>query len=316
MTVLVTGASGYLGRAVAERLTSDGARVLGLIRRPEASLPSGVRPVLIDLEGDPQALQTALAGTEMVVHCAAHLGDGARDRFRRVNVAGTHALLDAAVRARVKRFVHVSSIAVYGWARPGSVVGPEHGYDPCPELRDDYAWSKIEADRWVELYRARGLLETATLRPGIIYGRGREFVARISRAIGGRFRLIFGTPRMRVPLVHVSDVVDAIVHAVRRTGCMSRPVNVVGPDCPTQAEYLALRQASRGDRARPVYLPTMATLLAARHAASRARFRVPSGRNLAYCMAWAAQEVAYDLRPAAAELGWAPRIPVSDGLGG
>ena len=51
MTVLVTGASGYLGRAVAERLTSDGARVLGLIRRPEASLPSGVRPVLIDLEG-------------------------------------------------------------------------------------------------------------------------------------------------------------------------------------------------------------------------------------------------------------------------
>jgi nucleoside-diphosphate-sugar epimerase len=315
MTVLVTGASGYLGRVVAERLTAEGARVLGLIRRPEAPLPSGVRPVLIDLEGDPQALEPALSGAEVVVHCAAHLGDGARDRFRRVNVAGTHALLDAAVRARVKRFVHVSSIAVYGWAHPGSVVGPEHGYEPCPELRDDYAWSKIEADRWVDLYRARGLLDTTTLRPGIIYGRGRDFVARMSRAVGGRLRVIFGSPRMRVPLVHVTDVADAILHAVMRTARANRPVNVVGPDCPTQAEYLALRRERRGDHARPVYLPMMPARLAARVATARARFRVPSGRDLGYCLAWAAQEVTYDLRPAAAELGWAPRIPVADGLG-
>ena len=315
MTVLVTGASGYLGRAVAERLTADGARVLGLIRRPEAPLPSGVRPVLIDLEGDPQALETALGGAEVIVHCAAHLGDGARDRFRRVNVAGTHALLDAAVRARVRRFVHVSSIAVYGWARPGSVVGPERGYDPCPELRDDYAWSKIEADRWVDLYRTRGLLETTTLRPGIIYGRGRDFVARMSRAVGGRLRVIFGSPRMRVPLVHLADMVDAIVHAVTRTGRVARPVNVVGPDSPTQAEYLALRRERRGEAVRSVYLPMLPARLAARIAEGRARFRVPSGRDLAYCLAWAAQEVTYDLRPAAAELGWTPRIPVSDGLG-
>ena len=314
MTVLVTGASGYLGRAVAERLVADGARVLGLVRRPDAPLPSGVRPVLIDLEGDPQALEPALTGAEVVVHCAAHMGDGSRDRFRRVNVVGTHALLDAAVRARVKRFVHVSSIAVYGWARPGSVVGPEHGYDPCPELRDDYAWSKIEADRWVDLYRARGLLETMTLRPGIIYGRGRDFVARISRAVGGRLRVIFGSPRMRVPLVHVADVVDAVLHAVTRTGRVARPVNVVGPDCPTQDEYLRLRRERRGDEARPVYVPMAPARLAARMAGSRARFRVPSGRDLAYCLAWAAQEVSYDLRPAASELGWAPRIPVYDGL--
>ena len=315
MTVLVTGASGYLGRAVAERLVAEGARVLGLIRRPQAPLPSGVRPVLIDLEGDPQALEPALSGAEVLVHCAAHLGDGARDRFRRVNVAGTHALLDAAVRARVKRFVHVSSIAVYGWARPGSVVGPEYGYEPCPELRDDYAWSKIEADRWVDLYRARGLLEMTTLRPGIIYGRGREFVARMSRVVGGRMRVIFGSPRMRVPLVHVTDVVDAILHAVTRTSRANRPVNVVGPDCPTQAEYLALRRERRGEHAKPVYVPMMPARLAARVASSRARFRVPSRRDLGYCLAWAAQEVTYDLRPAAAELGWAPRIPVSDGLG-
>ena len=315
MTILVTGASGYLGRAVAERLTNEGAQVRGLVRRAEAGLPSGVRPVLVDLEGDPRALESALAGSEVIVHCAAHLGSGARDRFRRVNVTGTHALHDAAVRTGVRRVVHVSSIAVYGWARPGSVVGPEFGYDPCPELRDDYAWSKIEADRWVDVYRQRGLLDAVTLRPGIIYGRGRDFVARMFRAVGGGLRVVFGSPRMRVPLVHLTDVVEAVFQAVTRTGRIARPVNVVGPDTPTQAEYFALRRARRGDGARPVYLPMAPARLAGSFAAHRARFRVPTGRDLAYCLAWAAQETSYDLRPAAAELGWTPRVAVADGLG-
>jgi len=314
MTILVTGASGYLGRALAERLVSEGAQVRGLVRRPEAALPPGVRPVLVDLEGDSAALTPALSGSEIVVHCAAHLGDGNRERFRRVNVGGTHALLDASVRAGVRRLVHVSSIAVYGWAQPGTVVGPEHGYDPCPELRDDYAWSKIEADRWADLYRTRGLLDVVTMRPGIIYGRGRDFVARLFRGVGGGFRVIFGSPRMRVPLVHVSDVVDAIVQAVTRAGRVTRPLNVVGPDCPTQAEYLALRHERRGERTRPLYVPVGMARTLGRLAAHRARFGMPSGRDLAYCFAWAAQEVRYDLRPAAAELAWAPRIPVSEGL--
>ena len=315
MTALVTGASGYLGGHVAERLVGQGMQVRGLVRRPDAPLPSGVRPVPVDLERDATELAPLLAGAEVVVHCAAHLGDGARDRFRRINVAGTHALLDAAVRAGVRRFVHVSSIAVYGWARPGSVVGPEHGYDPYPELRDDYAWSKIEADRWVDVYRTRGLLDVVSLRPGIIYGRGRNFVARISRAVGGRLRVVFGSPRMHVPLVHVADVVDAVLAAVSRTGRGTRPVNVVGPDSPTQAEYLALRQRRGGDGARPVYLPMSAARFAGRRKAQGTRFGVPGGRNLPYCLAWATQDVTYDLRPAAAELGWTPRIPVADGLG-
>jgi UDP-glucose 4-epimerase len=314
MIVLVTGASGYLGRALTTRLARDGMAVRGAVRRPEAQLPAGVQPVMVDLQEDTPSLASALAGCEAVVHCAAHLGDGARERFRRVNVDGTRALLDAAARAGVRRFVHVSSIAVYGWAQPGSVVGPQHGYDPCPELRDDYAWSKIEADRWAALYSARGLLDVVTLRPGIIYGGGRDFVARMFRAVGGKLRVIFGSPRMRVPLVHVSDVVDAIARAIAVPSRIARAVNVVGPDCPTQAEYLSLRRVRKGDRMPAVYVPVTLARLAGAHAARRTRFRVPTGRHLGYCLEWATQEASYSLRPAMTELDWSPSVRLSDGL--
>jgi len=64
-----------------------------------------------------------------------------------------------------------------------------------------------------------------------------------------------------------------------------------------------------------VVLAILTTHLAGAFASHRARFRVPTGRDLAYCLAWAAQETSYDLRPAAAELGWTPRVAIADGLG-
>src|SRR5262249_58949840 len=103
--------------------------------------------------------------------CAAHLGGGGRALHAQINAAGTRALLAAAQRAGVGRLVHLSTVAVYGRKDDGQVVRPADGYDPFPELRDDYAWSKIEAERWVHLYRRRGL-DAVVLRPGIVYGGG------------------------------------------------------------------------------------------------------------------------------------------------
>src|SRR5262249_61589393 len=108
--------------------------------------------------------------------CAAHLGGGGRALHAQINAAGTRALLAAAQRAGVGRLVHLSTVAVYGRKDDGQVVRPADGYDPFPELRADYAWSKIQAERWVHLYRAHGGLDTVVLRPGIVYGGARGFV--------------------------------------------------------------------------------------------------------------------------------------------
>src|SRR5262249_45007089 len=143
MKVLVTGATGDVGRHVTERLLADGMAVRALCRSvPDDGLPGAVEVVLGELTAS-ETLDPAVRRVDALAHCAAHLGGGGRELHRRVNVLGTTALLDVARRARVGRMVHLSTVAVYGRKGDGQFVRPTDGYDPFPELRDDYAWSKI-----------------------------------------------------------------------------------------------------------------------------------------------------------------------------
>jgi nucleoside-diphosphate-sugar epimerase len=308
MKVLVTGATGDVGRHVTTRLLADGVAVRALCRSGSDPLPREVEVTLGDLTA-PQTLEDAVAGMDAVVHCAAHLGGGGRALHCRTNVGGTRAVLAAAARAGVGRLVHLSTVAVYGRKGDGQVVRPADGYDPFPELRCDYAWSKIEAERWVHLYRAHGGLDAVVLRPGIVYGGRRDFIARIARRAAGSLLVILGSPGMLLPLVHVHDVAEAVVRALRSTSAPAEPLDLVGPGMPTQAEYLARRSAARGEHIVPVYAP-VARLL-------RRIAGLPSPRTaraLAYRLAWATQSVRYESGALAHALGWCPSIDLPQGL--
>ena len=308
MKVLVTGATGNVGRHVTGRLLADGVAVRALCRSRSDGLPREVEVVPGDLTA-PQTLERAVAGMDAVVHCAAWLGGGGRALHCRINVGGTHALLAAAQRARVGRLVHLSTVAVSGRKGDGQVVRPAEGYDPFPELRDDYAWSKIAAERWVHLYRVHCGLDTVVLRPGIVYGGQRDFLARVSRRAVGPLLLVVGSPGMLLPLVHVRDVAEAVVRALRADGTPAEPLNLVGPDMPTQAEYLACWSAARGESLVPVYVPAARLL---RRIASLPSPR--TARAFAYRLAWATQSVRYEQGPLARALGWSPSVGLPQGL--
>jgi nucleoside-diphosphate-sugar epimerase len=308
MTVLVTGATGDVGRHVTERLLAAGMAVRALCRSVPDGLPGGVEVVHGDLTA-PETLDLAVAGVDAVVHCAAHLGGGGRDLHRRVNVGGTTALLAAAQRAHVGRLVHLSTLAVYGRKCDGQFVRPADGYDPFPELRDDYAWSKIAAERWVRLYRDHGGLDAVVLRPGIVYGGRRDFVARVARRGVGPLLVVLGSPGMLLPLVHVHDVAEAVLRALRSSSAPAEPLDLVGPDMPTQAEYLRRRNAARDERVVPLYV--RAAGLLRRIAALES---VPTARALAYRLAWATQSVRYENGPLAQAVGWCPSIDLARGL--
>ncbi len=128
-TILVTGATGFIGAWVARALAALGATVRVLVRTPaqaQAQLEQGFVPVLADLgkneasisrssTGGPNDLVSAVGGCQRVVHCAAWTGEAAtEDQGWAINVDGTRRLVDAAAQANVTRFLYVSSVAVYG----------------------------------------------------------------------------------------------------------------------------------------------------------------------------------------------------------
>lgn len=164
--VLVTGVSGTVGDKIATRCLKEGARVKGLIRNQE-KIPLcndlGITPVLGDLT-DREAIQEALKDVDFVFHAAAYLGD---DRITAVgsNIHGVQNLVDGAISAGIERFVHISTVSVYGHLEGDIELDEEselaYGHSEV------YISTKCESERIVQDAIASGL-KCVILRPGII----------------------------------------------------------------------------------------------------------------------------------------------------
>lgn len=176
MRVLLTGASGFVGRAVQARLLADGVHKLRCAMRQLPSEPlSGVEICVAPALAANADWSSALADVDAVIHCAARvhvMSEQAADplaEFRRVNVEGTLRLARQAVDAGVRRFIFVSSIKVNG-----EQTSPGHAYcaDDVSKATDPYGISKREAEEGLlELACVTGL-EVVIIRPPLIYGPG------------------------------------------------------------------------------------------------------------------------------------------------
>lgn len=184
MRVLVTGGTGFIGRALLPTLLGQGYRVRCAMRRP-AALPAGAEPVLVgDLAHVPD-WRPALDGVAAVIHLAglAHLPRGAAraEAFAAVNVGGTVALAEAAANAGIERLIFVSSIGVHG-DRSSRPLREED----APEPRGAYAQSKIEAEQRLVAIASKYGMSWCIVRPPLVYGadapgnfqRLRELIAR------------------------------------------------------------------------------------------------------------------------------------------
>jgi nucleoside-diphosphate-sugar epimerase len=170
MKALVTGGAGFIGTALVKRLLAQGIEVRCLVHRSAGLLEGlGVELVRGDLL-DPQALDAACRGRELVFHLAGtgRAGDwGEREWFFRINAQGTAYLLQAAARAGVRRLVHLSSLAVHRFT--GHVDADENV--PADQQRHAYGASKARAEQYVLEYGREGRLEVVAVRPGVVvYG--------------------------------------------------------------------------------------------------------------------------------------------------
>jgi nucleoside-diphosphate-sugar epimerase len=210
--VLVTGASGFLGGAVAAELVRAGHEVRALQRRPSGVV--GVTDVLGSVT-DPALLERAVDGVEGVIHLAAKVSLAGDPReFHTVNVGGTRLLLDAAERAGASRFVQVSSPSV---AHAGSALAGVGAEPASPEhARGDYARTKAEAEL-VALARDSEAMRVVAVRPHLVWGPGdTQLVDRIvDRARRGRLPLLDGGTAL-IDSTYVDNAATAIVAALHR----------------------------------------------------------------------------------------------------
>jgi nucleoside-diphosphate-sugar epimerase len=204
----ITGASGFIGGKIAERLLADGRRVRVLSRRPLPGLEKlGAEVVRGDLD-DTAALHRGCTGSGTVFHVAGRVGVwGPRQEFFRVNVGGTRNVIAACRATGVPRLVYTSSPSVV--YNGGDLAGVDESAPLCTAAPCAYPTSKAAAEREV-LSAHDKKLSTIALRPHLVWGPGdRNVVPRVlALAKAGRLKII-GSGRNKVDVTHITNVVDA-----------------------------------------------------------------------------------------------------------
>ena len=211
MRILVTGGNGFLGSHIVEQLAARGHELQLLLRRTSRTeFLEGLAYQRVDGDmRDAASLERAVQGVEAVVHCAGLTTALSAGEFHEVNAYATGVLTDAAVRAGVRRFVYVSSLAARGPNDEETLVAPE-----TPRPLTAYGRSKLAGE--TALLAQRDKLEAVIVRPPVVYGpRDRALVPMYRIARLGVFPLL-GDGQNQVSWVYASDAAAATAACVTR----------------------------------------------------------------------------------------------------
>ncbi|AFK67936.1 MAG: SDR family oxidoreductase [Pseudomonas sp.] len=218
-TILVTGASGFVGGALCRQLATSGSfAIRAASRHPNAATVAGVQAVAVADLGATTDWAQALAGVDLVVHAAARvhvMKETASDslaEFRRVNVDGSLNLARQAAAAGVRRFVFISSIKVNG---ESSQPGRPLCADDSPAPQDAYGVSKHEAEQGLRQLAAATGMEVVVIRPVLVYGPGvKANFHSMMRWLQRGVPLPFGAVCNRRSLVSLANLVDLIITCI------------------------------------------------------------------------------------------------------
>jgi len=209
--VAITGANGFIGRALVQAYKQRGAQVSALVRsfkKGQVEGWNGVNLVEGSLE-DSDALERLCEGAELVIHCAAFMGKRDPELSDQVNILGTQHIVEAAVKSKVKRFIYVSSISVYrGTESPDRVFTEECFPYLHPQL-NHYSRSKLEGEVLTQQLCESHGLEYVIIRPTNVYGPGcRPWGSQVERLVS-RYHVCFG--RVVFNFIHIDDLVSGFM---------------------------------------------------------------------------------------------------------
>jgi nucleoside-diphosphate-sugar epimerase/FAD/FMN-containing dehydrogenase len=315
-TVCVTGGSGGIGQALLERLHST-YRVRVLIRARTDALPGwegrGYDLVRGDLS-DEEALRRLVDGATYVFHCAARIG-GPYAESRAVNVDGTRRLARLAAEHGCRRFVHISSVAVYS----GAPVESAYTEDLPVAERDDmavYSRTKLQGETALrDVCRDRGL-EFTIIRPTCVYGpRTKSYTCTPIELMSKGLPVMVGSGHGLMDAVYVDDLAEAIVLAAESPIAAGEVFNI-GHELVTWAEFYRSygEMLNRPVRSVPESFLKAAARVGGLFALARSRGALEIQQGVRFLLAAARNTTAYPSSKAQRLLGYEPRVGLPLGM--
>jgi nucleoside-diphosphate-sugar epimerase len=301
--VLVTGATGFVGRALCGRLAEAGYLVRAAVRN-ESNVPASVTETIV--VGDmlrPTRWEAAVEGVDCIVHAAARAhvmhDSAAADLYIRTNTEVTRALAQCAVRAQVKRFVYVSSIKVNGDENPGE---PYTAASP-PRPSDPYGKSKLLAERNLADAAAGSCMHAVIVRPPLVYGPGvRANFLRLLQWIDRGRILPFGAINNLRSLVNVWNLTDLLTHVIESAGAINRTWLVSDGEDLSTPELIRRIARAMGRRPRLLAVPTALLRVAG----------AVTGRSAE--IARLCGSLTVDIGATRADLAWRPPVALDEGI--
>jgi nucleoside-diphosphate-sugar epimerase len=316
MVSLVTGASGFVGSHVLDALLAEGGAVRALVRDSAAAQDqrqAGAEVLVGDVR-EPNVLVEAVEGVDVVYHCAAAVGPGfSPHEIRDIGLNGVRHLLQALRQAGAGRAVLLTSVNVLG-TRHLDLAGED---TPCRCSSDAAADVKIEIEALAREYEQGHGVDVTILRPGLIYGpRDRHNVPQMIRALRrGQFAFI-GSRDNVAPIVHVSDVVQAILLAGRTPASRGRVYHITDGSRTTIGEFIDHLADLIGCPPSRKIFPYAVSYLGCLLFESLARMHLYHGRPpiARSSLRHLGTSRSFSIERASRELGYRPRVPYPEGL--
>jgi nucleoside-diphosphate-sugar epimerase len=314
LQALVTGASGFIGGRLSERLVMEGeVRVRALVRSPDKASRLHKLPLEI-VKGDlldVQSLRKAVQGCDLIFHCAAIVREGGdRKEFMETNVEGTQNILKVSSEAGVKRFIHFSSVAVYGLDPPD---GADEGtpYQPCGNL---YCDTKIEAEKAVwDSHRKTGL-PVVVIRPANVYGPySNPWTIRPIELINSGLMILINRGAGLCNYVFIDNLLDATLAATKRDASLGEVYLISDGATATWKQFFGFYAEMAGKRAIKSVPEWLARLVALGfEGAAMLSGRPPKIRREG--IRFLTRHARFSIEKAKRDLNYQPRISLEEGM--
>ncbi len=318
MTIFfITGATGFVGSHVAERVRAQGHTARCLVRASSDTtfLKSIQAEIIVGELTDCDLLKSALHGVDVVVHSAAKVGDwGPVEEYRQVNVEGLRALLDAVKGLPIGRFVHVSSLGVYE---------ARHHYgtdetEPLPALHiDGYTQSKVEAETLALEYHRNHGIPVVVVRPGFIYGpRDRSVLPRLIDRLKAGSVVYIARGQYALNTTFVGNLVDAILIVATHPAAVGEVFNITDGEFVSKRKFFEAVADGMGLPRPKRNIPLLLAKVLAkwRERTFRKRNSPTPPRLTQAVLKFAGLNLDYSIGKARTVLGYKPNIGFDDGM--